>query len=732
MTMTEEPAVEPQPAANAGDFAFPLVEQLTKATEQAVRPLLLSTPPTETLLVGMMDERHFLLRVLTTRELGEGDTPTDFDFHTTRGVTLRKDFGLLSFDARAFLHRIPERDDLSRSKNPTHRRWAEWWACGATDITAVVIHCSWPKERVYFTSESAELTYRYLVARFFQQNSRALMQARFKKNGEVPEIPDFIDHEDPDRRLSPYQKAALAFCLGQEGSALFMEQGTGKTPVAVATICTEARRHRAGRMPDGQKRMMRALVICPNEVRSNWVAEFQKFATVSGKVIAVRGDKLKRLRTIQYAIRQEDQHAFGCAVIGIDTFKNDVNEWVQLIPWDRVIIDESHTFKSVYGTQRGKAVMELRNKADRRTALTGTPMANTILDYFPQLEWLGQGQCGFVSVKAFTRWFAEIDATAVMRGDGKNIVRKAINVPLMQERLARLAFTITKQEAALDLPDKVFDQREVEMTPKQAKIYEEMAEALVVRIKEELELAASGQQERWVTANNILTQTLRLGQITAGHVRLDDVVSPTGQVIDKAKVVQIDPGKNPKIQALIQMLEDPDRDPLMKTIVWTVYVPDIHAAIDMFNARGIPHETYYGADTEAQREHAVRRFNSDPNCRVFLANPAVGGQGLNLLGYDYWEPVEKQQLTYAGHVVWLSKDFSLLKRLQAIDRAHRRGTRMPVRVTDIICPGTIDEVIMNRVVEKEGRALDVKDISAILEALLGRETTDSMNLGVLS
>jgi hypothetical protein len=163
---------------------------------------------------------------------------------------------------------------------------------------------------------------------------------------------------------------------------------------------------------------------------------------------------------------------------------------------------------------------------------------------------------------------------------------------------------------------------------------------------------------------------------------------------------------------------------------------------------------------------AVWKFNCDPNCTVFIGNPAAGGTGLNLLGYDTklykpepvmegvnqiaaivmdndwmsynemdcrWEEdpngincfdsYEKHYVktalppTYCDHVIYYAQNWSYPHRAQSEDRAHRRGTTTHVRYTDLVVPGSIDEEIRVRVVEKKVSATKIQDVRSVLQRI---------------
>lgn len=618
---------------------------------------------------------------------------------TRDGRTVRATQYHPSVHARECLNRLPECESQRDAAKQGNRRRR----LAATDVNVMLLTHVFG-HNIIFEDELAETTFNFVLRRFTSQNFRAEVQAQFKQNGIVPEMPPaFRDH--PKMPLSDYQQTAVAMAFGQECLALHMDPGTGKTATTIGLICAEARRQIQGLNPrDRKNRMYRALIVVPRQVRQNWVAEFGKFATIPGKVTVLRGGKPKRIKALTDAIRGEEDCAFTAVIISYDTLVNDLDH-MMMVPWDRMVADESHYFKAPR-SKRFLAMQKMRKKASSCLQLTGTPIANSVNDLFGQFEILAPGMSGFGTFTGFRKFHGIYEEAY---GAGGTPVEKLVgqtNIPLLQERLARVTFSITKEEAGLKLPDKTSDIYEVEMTSFQAKAYRQLANDLLQEIEEALEAE--------VNTEHILTKLLRLTQITSGFMRVDSLdAALDGKHQDR----DVCKGPNPKLEGLLEMLAaNYDNDPNCKTIVWFNFVYDINLVSEALTKAGIQHVQFYGATSDVDREKAIHDFNNDPNCRVFLANPKAAGAGLNLLGYD--PNTEEDQETYCGQVIFYSTNWSAVERAQAEDRAHRRGTKMPVRVTDLVVPGTIDQEIRDAVEAKRNNASAVQDIREILSSIL--------------
>ena len=211
----------------------------------------------------------------------------------------------------------------------------------------------------------------------------------------------------------------------------------------------------------------------------------------------------------------------------------------------------------------------------------------------------------------------------------------------------------------------------------------------------------------------ILTKLLRLAQITSGFIVFNPVYDVNGDVESAGSIDRLDP--NPKVERLVEILKE--KGPNQKTIVWSCWVQDIKTIASRLELEGIDAVTYYGGTSDADRDIAVARFNNDPACKVFIGNPAAGGTGLNLRGYD----PDKESSTNCDHVIYFSQNWSMVSRSQSEDRVHRRGTRVNVRITDLCIPGTIDEEIRTRVTDKRNVAYQMQDIRNILRILLDHD-----------
>ena len=167
------------------------------------------------------------------------------------------------------------------------------------------------------------------------------------------------------------------------------------------------------------------------------------------------------------------------------------------------------------------------------------------------------------------------------------------------------------------------------------------------------------------TAPHVLTQMMRLHQITCGFLKNDDD--------------SISDLKNNRIDSLLELLDEVEG----KVIIWANYVHDVEKIVAKLCDEYGPETVvqYYGATSQEQREKSIKQFQ-DPKSKVkyFVGNPQTAGYGITL--------------TEAGTVIYFSNGYDLEKRLQSEDRAHRIGQKKSVTYVDLIAPKTVDEKIV--------------------------------------
>jgi SNF2 family DNA or RNA helicase len=284
--------------------------------------------------------------------------------------------------------------------------------------------------------------------------------------------------------------------------------------------------------------------------------------------------------------------------------------------------------------------------------MTGSPITKSPMDLYTQCEFLSPELLGHKSFFSFQYEYAIIKRRNLGSYSFNQIVGYK-NLKELNGLLDNFSFRVRKQDC-LDLPDKVYTKRVVELTPEQAKMYNDLKK-----------IALGICDEGTVTPTTILTQLLRLQQVCSGHVKLDDGSLKT---FPSAKIKEL--------EAVVEEIDG-------KAIIWANFTHDIESIEQllqkMYGDDSVV--SYYGATSVDQRDYAMSAFQSpDSPVRFFVGQPRTGGYGLTL--------------TQASTVIYYSNSYDLEVRLQSEDRAHRIGQVNKVTYIDIIAEKTVDEKVL--------------------------------------
>lgn len=454
-------------------------------------------------------------------------------------------------------------------------------------------------------------------------------------------------------KTKPYKHQQTAFeqTANATYAALFLEMGLGKSKVLIDTL---AHLWVADEING-------AVIVAPKGVIPAWSEE--QLPTHLSDLVPRGVYTWNNAKTKKEAARREallTTQDLAILLINSEALSTTAGEkFVEQFLRTRtalMAIDESTQIKTP-SARRTKAALRLGKLAPYRRILTGSPVTAGPLDVFSQVEFLQPGALGCSSFFSFRNRYAKLERKSIRR-DGRLTTFQQVTgfqrLDELQERLSELSVRQTKSEC-LDLPEKTYQRRVVDLTPEQRKAYKDL----------QTHSWAQLSSTEFVTAQLALTEMLRLHQLVCGHVRsVDDnlVRLPTQRVT-----------------ALLDVLEETSG----KALIWSVYRDDLDRIQESLTSRYGPQSwvRYDGTTSQEDRATALRRFNEEPDCRWFLGQPRTGGYGLTL--------------TEASTVIYYSNSFDLEARLQSEDRAHRIGQRSAVTYVDLVAQNTIDEKIVH-------------------------------------
>lgn len=460
-----------------------------------------------------------------------------------------------------------------------------------------------------------------------------------------------------------HQLEALKISCDLEEFALFMEMGTGKSKVIVDNV---AYLYAQGKI-DG------AVVIAPKGVYRTWYNMDKKYKK-TGQIIEHMPDHVdwyaaywssyktaERLRLLDTLLKSSDKlHILVMNVEALST-KNGVEFLTRFLRCHTTFmaIDESTTIKNPKAL-RTKAAHKLGKMVKYKRIMSGMPVTKSPLDLYSQCVYLNWHLLGFSSYFSYRNRYALMQKMQL----GTRVFDKVVGYQRTDEltkAIGKFSFRVTKDEC-LDLPDKIYMYREIEMTPEQEKIYNQMKLLSLAQLSD----------CSIVTAQMVMTKIQKLHEIVCGFIKDPE----TGHVSEIP---------NNRQSEVLEVLAEIDK----KVIIWSNNTYDINKLYEIISDEyGVEAvEKFYGDTSDDLREEIKARFQDpDDSLRFIIGNPATGKFGMTL--------------TEAKFVLYYSNSNSLEDRIQSEDRAHRIGQKDKVTYIDFITRDTVDQKIIDALKSK--------------------------------
>jgi SNF2 family DNA or RNA helicase len=472
------------------------------------------------------------------------------------------------------------------------------------------------------------------------------------ERGTPPTRQDVSDYVFADPPPFNHQREGFARSRYAQAYAFLMEQGTGKTRDIIDTACDHFLR----------SEIDFSVVICPNGVKSTWEEEIARWTPPGVRAHVTVYDSKKKAKAVKRLHEGRQPGVLQWLIINVEALSSKGGiEWLHTqLDGRRAMgtVDEASRIKSPTAV-RSKAVVKLRPKFLLRRIATGTLITQGPLDAYMPFHFLNPAILGFTSFYSFRNAFAILDGRY-------NQVVEYINLDKLQAMIAPFSYRVLRKDC-LDLPPKIYQRREVQLNEQQRRLYNQMADQMVAELQGEK-----------VAATIVLTQMLRLTQITGGFMPREDITDELERPT-KQPAIAI-PGPNPKLEALEELIDETTG----KIIIWCRFRPEIElvqaALRNEFGDETVV-EFHGGVDPDTRTRN--RQAFQDPSSpvRFFVGQQDAGGIGITL--------------TEASCVVYFSNSFSLEARLQSEDRAHRAGQTKSVLYVDLIAQDTLDEHVVN-------------------------------------
>ena len=444
-----------------------------------------------------------------------------------------------------------------------------------------------------------------------------------------------------------HQLKALEMSWDKKVFAYFMEMGTGKSKVLIDNMS----------MLYDKGYINGALIIAPKGVYKNWfdseipthMPDHIEKTMVLWESSASKS-KEKELNTLFKS--SYDLHILIMNVEALSTKKGkQFAETFLSCHKTLMAIDESTTIKNP-GAIRTKTIIDLGRNTKYKRILTGSPVTKSPLDLFTQCYFLDPWLLDHQSYYTFKTRYA-ITKQINVSGRMVQIVVGYRNLPELSEKLKPFSHRVLKDDC-LDLPPKTYMKRTIQLSDEQSKVYKQMKEIALATLNGKL-----------VTTHNVITQLMRLHQITCGHFKSDDGTTQTL--------------KSNRLDELMDVLSEMEG----KAVIWAHYRYDIEVIVEAikkeYGDKSVV--TYYGDTSTDDRQKAIKLIqDKNSPVRFIVGTPQTGGYGITLTG--------------ASTMIYYSNGYDLEKRQQSEARIDRIGQEKPMTYIDIIAEGTVDEKIV--------------------------------------
>jgi SWI/SNF-related matrix-associated actin-dependent regulator 1 of chromatin subfamily A len=439
--------------------------------------------------------------------------------------------------------------------------------------------------------------------------------------------------------LFPYQQLGADFLASKSRAAIFDDPGVGKTAQAIRALdATNAKR---------------CVIVCPAAVREVWLGEHRKFARLPRRVI--KGRDIHDLNLWLRGRVDVLLLSYQMAAKWAKRMEGDL--------FDAIVFDESHYLKNK-ATDWTRALIGaecdgrygLARWALRAWFLTGTPNPNDAADIWSTMRFCGATPC---SHRIFTDRYFRKQAGAYST---RHTVRDEM-VPELRLAIQSFSLRRTKKQAGLDLPP------------------------------------------IWLTTINVDGDTKEVRELLRGHPGLEKAIV---EAVEKGGLSFLDAQHiatlrrlvgEAKAPAFVELLLEELKDGLQKVVVFGVHRRALAHIGQGLRSQGVSHVEFTGDTSDRGRGDAVRRFQEDDLCRVFLGNIRAAGNGLTL--------------TAAADVIMFESDWTPAGNAQALQRVHRIGQDKQVHARFVVLANSVDEYVSEVVARKTRDILKLGTFSEI-------------------
>ncbi|KAI5465617.1 hypothetical protein BGZ63DRAFT_109542 [Mariannaea sp. PMI_226] len=522
-------------------------------------------------------------------------------------------------------------------------------------------------------------------------------------------------NEDIGKRIKDHQLEGVRFMWNQivldprirQGCLLAHTMGLGKTMQAI-TLLVVIREAAISLDPSVRAqipkdlRESKTVVVCPPGLVDNWVDEFLMWAPdgVLGEFRRIDASmtNIERPETIRKWARDGGVLVIGYFMLGEMASAYPDSADLLFKRANVVIADEAHLMKNPK-TQANECCSRFVTKS--RIALTGSPLANNVLEYHSMIDWVAPNFLGPITE------FREIYAKPIEHGlwkdstgpQKRNALKKLEALKVMvAPKVNRATIKTCLKE---DLPPKWEFVLMVPSTPTQFRLYDLYRDAVINHTDNMTQTRTFAVTDNLrLICNHPRCFQEKINQITNPNPKITGEAAPSfpKAIIPQALKELKSPDPNLtslswKVE-LLTIILDEAKTIGDKVLVFTQSLLAIEYLVNLFRMQKRSFSCLTGKTPIDKRQELTKTFNNGEQ-EIFLISTTAGGVGLNIYGanrvviFDFkWNPVQEQQ---------------------AIGRAYRIGQKKTVFVYTFVVAGSFEEDLQNRHVFKTQLASRVVD-----------------------
>jgi hypothetical protein len=477
----------------------------------------------------------------------------------------------------------------------------------------------------------------YIQQQLFQDRIKDVVAGIRKDPARHPLRKDLLKTE-----LLPYQLDGIAFALGAGRAVLADDMGLGKTIQGVGLAELLAR----------VAEVRKVLVICPASVKSQWRNEIHRFSHRDCQVV------------VGGAASRATQYADGTffTICNYEQVLRDITP-VERVKWGLIILDEGQRIKN-WEAKTSAVIKGL--KSPFALVLSGTPLENRLDDLYSVVQ--------FIDDRRLAPAYRFFHRHRVVDERGRVLGYKELGE--LRENLRPILLRRTRESVMQQLPPRTTEIVRITPTDEQRAIH--------------------------LIHSQVISQIINKPYLTEMDLlRLQKALLMCRMVADSTFLVDKQPpGFSSKLERLDELFDELLDEENRKIVLFSEWTTTLDLIEPMLRKRGARFVRLEGSVPQIKRQPLVNRFQTDPQCQLFLTTNA-GATGLNLQA--------------ANTVINIDLPWNPAVLEQRIARAHRMGQKQPVQVYVLVTEETIEERMLTTLSAKHELAVAALDVDSDIE-----------------